>query len=109
VTVSCQPPKIPHAIPRLRERYGVAVDMDQWNRIKATLADPERRKDPSVLRRALPNQYHCRGHGFEVWWINLEPISGHKVWAKALFLKNRGIVVTFLPREAPRIPREMRA
>lgn len=96
---------VTHSMKRLRKRYGVAIDFDQLERINRILADPRARTDSTVLRRALPHQYHLRGRNsgsLEVWWINLETVVGRPVWAKVLFRPGIGLVMTFLPREAPR-------
>lgn len=79
-----------HAIERLRERYGLEMTPTDLYKLGQKLSGRRAYRDPAFCLMAK------LGDGFERWLINLSCLDMKPVWARCVYARKDGRVVTFL-------------
>ena len=85
----------PHAVTRLRERFGVELTTEQLRWLSMMLNDPRARFDGRRFRfvRRLPDRT-------AIWQLNLEHFVGSTLWVAAVISDDRARIITVLPYPA---------
>jgi hypothetical protein len=85
----------PHAITRLRERFGVELTIDELRRLASQIGNPAAKYDPrrfKYVNRVAPDR--------TAWLVNFADFVGHDYWIPLIFGVPYCEVVTALPYPA---------
>ena len=81
----------PHALTRLRERFGLEVTADELHEINRLLADPATKYNTRRFR------FVRRMHDTTVWLVNFAAETGGECWVPTVLSDATRRVVTVLP------------